>query len=68
MAYQKKGEYGRVIKDFDDFIKLNPNYANAFANRAQTYVNKGDYERALLDFDEAIRLKPTLGAVWNGRC
>ena len=67
-AYQKKGEYDRAIKDFDESIKLNPDYGNAFANRAATYQIKGEYERAARDYDEAIRLKPTLETAWNGRC
>lgn len=65
---KKKGDYDRAIKDFDGAIKLDPKYANAFANRAQAYLNKGDYERAALDYDEAIRLKPTLEALRSGRC
>src|SRR5215831_4006852 len=67
-AYSTKGEYDLAVQDYDQSIKLNPNYAHAFANRAQTYLNKGEYERAARDYDEAIRLKPTLGAVWSGRC
>ena len=68
MAYQKKGEYDRAIEDFDESIKLNPNYASAISNRAEAYLNKGEYQRAVRDYDEAIRLKPTSEAVWNGRC
>ena len=68
MAYQKKGEYDRAIEDFDAAIKIDPDYANAFANRAETYQKKGDYPRALKDFDEALRQQPTLAIVWNERC
>src|SRR6266481_3796807 len=67
-AYTTKGEYDRAVQDYDESIKLNPNYARAFANRAETYLTKGEYERAVRDYDEAIRLKPELEALWNGRC
>jgi tetratricopeptide (TPR) repeat protein len=62
------GQYDRAIEDFDASIKLDPDYAYAFANRAQTYLNKGEYVRAVQDYGEAIRLKPALEGVWNGRC
>ena len=48
--------------------RLNPNYAKAFVNRAETYQKKNEYDRAASDYDEAIRLEPNLKAAWNGRC
>jgi tetratricopeptide (TPR) repeat protein len=48
--------------------RLNPNYAKAFVNRAETYRKKNEYDRAARDYDEAIRLEPNLKAAWNGRC
>ena len=33
-AYTTKGEYDRAVQDYDQSIKLNPNYARAFNNRA----------------------------------
>src|SRR5262252_1863543 len=59
-AYSAKGEYDHAVQDYDQSIKLNPNYAHAFANRAQIYLSKGEYDRAARDYDQAIRLKPTL--------
>src|SRR6516162_9965070 len=67
-AFSAKGEYDRAIQDYDQSIKLNPDYYRAFNNRGVAYQKKGEYQRAILDYDEAIRLKPTLEAVWNGRC
>ena len=57
-AYTGKGEYDRAIQDYDQSIKLNPNYARAFNNRGVAYQKKGEYDRAIKDFDESIRLKP----------
>jgi tetratricopeptide (TPR) repeat protein len=48
--------------------RLNPDYAKAFVNRAETYQKKNEYDRAARDYDEAIRLEPNLKAAWNGRC
>src|SRR5215831_10730016 len=66
-AYSTKGEYDLAVQDYDQSIKLNPNYAQAFNNRGVAYQKKGEYDRAIEDFDESIKLKPTLGAVWSGR-
>src|SRR5262249_38751328 len=36
-AYTAKGEYDNAIQDYDQSIKLNPNYARAFNNRGVAY-------------------------------
>ncbi len=56
--YYKKGDYD--ISDYDEAIKLNPNDAQAYFNRGDTYYEKGDYDSAISDFTEAIRLEPNL--------
>ena len=58
VAYKRKGDYDRAIADYDEAIRLDPNYANAYSNRGNEYVRKGDYDRAIADCDEAIRLDP----------
>lgn len=55
-------DYDRAIEDFDASIKLDPDYASAFANRAQTYLNKSEYVRAVQDYGEAIRPKACVGS------
>ena len=55
-AYLKKNEYDRAIQDFDESVRINPNYAKAFNNRGVAHQRKGEYERAIENFDEAIRL------------
>jgi tetratricopeptide (TPR) repeat protein len=47
VAYRLKAEYDRAIEDFDEAIKLRPNFANAFNNRAVAYRNNGDLDHAL---------------------
>ena len=48
----------RAIEDFNQAIRLNPNYAAAFHNRGLAYDDKGQYDRAIEDFNQAIRLDP----------
>ena len=62
-----KGEYDRAIQDYDQSIKLNPNYARAFNNRGVAYQKKGEYDRAIKDFDESIKLNPDYGNAFANR-
>jgi tetratricopeptide (TPR) repeat protein len=64
VAYRLKAEYNKAINDFDQAIRLRPNYSNAFNNRG--YRNKGDLDHALADYDQAIALKSDdLAAYYN---
>src|SRR5664279_2335528 len=40
-AYYNLRRYDRAIQDFDQTIKLNPSYAEAFNNRGDAYADKG---------------------------
>lgn len=65
-AYLNKGDYDRAIADFNTFIQLDPNRADAYRDRGTAYGIKGDLDRAIADFDRAIELDPRLkGAHYN---
>ena len=66
-AYVAKGEYDRAIQDYDQSIKLSPNYSKAFNNRGVAYQKKGEYDRAIKDFDESIKLNPDYGNAFANR-
>jgi tetratricopeptide (TPR) repeat protein len=67
VAYRLKTEYDKAIDDFNEAIKLRPNYPNALNNRAVAYRNKGDLDHALADYDQAIALKPDYLAAYYNR-
>jgi tetratricopeptide (TPR) repeat protein len=46
------------IRSYDESIRLNPDYGDAFNNRANARYAKGDMFGAIEDYSEAIRLKP----------
>jgi tetratricopeptide (TPR) repeat protein len=54
----EKGDFDAAMRDYDQAIRLKPDYADAFNSRGVLYADKGDPERAVQDYDEAIRLKP----------
>jgi tetratricopeptide (TPR) repeat protein len=55
------------VELYSQAIRLKPDYASAFYNRALALDAKGDLERALKDYDEAIRLKPDYAKAFNNR-
>lgn len=54
----RAGEIDRAIADYDEAIKLAPNYAVAYTYRALAHAAKGDRDRAMTDFDKAIGIGP----------
>lgn len=54
-----RGDCVQAIAAYSQAIALNPQYAEAYNNRAYTYMMQADYARALPDLDTAIRLRPT---------
>ena len=45
-----------ALQDYNEAIRLKPDYALAFYNRGIARRDKGDVEGALQDYNEAIRL------------
>jgi tetratricopeptide (TPR) repeat protein len=58
IAYARKGDFDRAIADYDEALRIKPDYAEALKNRGIAYEKKGDFDRAIADYDEALRIKP----------
>ena len=43
----------RAIEDYNQSIRLNPNYGNAFLNRGHAFAEKSRYDLAIADYDQA---------------
>ena len=57
--------YREAIPHFDEAIRLNPRYAQAYHNRGVAYRNLGQHQRAIQDYDQAIRLNPRYAEAYN---
>ncbi|MGO9485219.1 MAG: tetratricopeptide repeat protein [Rhodomicrobium sp.] len=66
-AYYYKHDYDLAIADYDQAIKLNPQFAEAYFDRGNALDRQGDWVRALADFDRAIQLNPRLAHAYLGR-
>lgn len=54
----KERDFEGAIENFNRAIKLNPDYANAYNNRAKVRHELGDFPGAIEDYTEAILLNP----------
>jgi tetratricopeptide (TPR) repeat protein len=53
--------YPEALQSYNQAIKLNPNYADAYSNRgALKYVSLNDFSGALADYNQAIKINPKL--------
>ena len=50
-------QYDRAIGDFDEAIRLDPNYAVAFKDRGYAFRFIGQYDRAIADYQKVLMLK-----------
>ena len=55
-ARWSKGDVEGALQDYNEAIRLKPDYASAFYNRNLARGAKGDAKGALQDYNEAIRL------------
>ena len=55
-AYYKQGDLKQAIADYDQAIQLNPQYATAYRNRAESLIRIGRFEEAEADCKEAEKL------------
>jgi tetratricopeptide (TPR) repeat protein/tRNA A-37 threonylcarbamoyl transferase component Bud32 len=67
LAWYNKKDYDKAIQDYNEAIRLDPNYAYAFHNRGLAWYNKKDYHKAIHDYTEAIRLDPKYAGAFNSR-
>ena len=64
--YDKKN-YNFALKDYNKAIKLNPNDANFYNARGQTFTNLKNYKNATADFNTAIKIKKNYAEAYNNR-
>jgi lipoprotein NlpI len=65
--YRTKREFGRARADFNEALRLDPEFADAFVGRGLTYHAEGGYGHALADYGEALRLAPESADAFKGR-
>lgn len=65
--YYYKGLHKRAIRDYDQAIRLRPNYAHAINNRCWARAIVGRLNDALNDCNKAVELQPQIGNTFENR-
>jgi tetratricopeptide (TPR) repeat protein len=58
VAYLGEGEKQKAMGDFDQALRLNPQFQEAYVRRGVAFGEAGKLEDAIEDFSSAIRLNP----------
>ena len=66
-AYSYIGEYDKAIADYNEAIKLKPNYAKAYCRRGVAYCKKREYNKAIKDYNAVIKREPDYAEVYGVR-
>ena len=64
---QKQKDLNGAIVDFSKAIEMKPNFAEAYAYRAEAKRMADDYQGAIADFSKAIALKPDYSFAYYNR-
>jgi tetratricopeptide (TPR) repeat protein len=67
MAYYFENQYERAVMDYNQAIKLKPNFAEAYSSRGIIYAKKSAFDLAMADYTRAIKLKPDLAEAYVHR-
>ena len=61
------GQFQEAIMDYDEAIRIKPDFAEAFHGRGIAKAMLGQHQDAIVDHNEAIRIKPDHAGAFHGR-
>ncbi|PKB83732.1 MAG: hypothetical protein BZY88_01440 [SAR202 cluster bacterium Io17-Chloro-G9] len=64
---QKQGQFEAAITEYEEAIRLDPDYRDAYTNQGAAYLILDRPEKATQSFGEWIRLGPEDGAAYANR-
>ena len=66
-AYGNLGQYQHAIENYNEAVRLKPDFSIAYNGRGISYNNLGQYQHAIENYNEAVRLKPDYADAYNNR-
>ncbi len=67
VAYADSGRFDKAIADYNEVVRMHPNYAPAYYGRGAAYANQGQYDKEIADCTKAIHLDRKYVAAYYGR-
>jgi lipoprotein NlpI len=67
MYYNNRAIAYRAIADYDHAIRLDPEHASAYLNRANIHVERGEFDLAIADYTAAIGVDPKYAIAYRNR-
>lgn len=67
VAWNKKGDYAKVIADTTEAMRLQPGQIALYNLRGSAYFDKGEYDIAIADFNDALRIGPPNVTIFHNR-
>lgn len=67
IAWNKKGDYDKVIDDATEALRLVPNTQAVLNLRGSAYFDKGEYDIAIADHSDAIKAGPPNSTLYHDR-
>jgi tetratricopeptide (TPR) repeat protein len=61
------GDYQAALLDYNEAIKLNPDFATTYINRGFAYMQLGNITAAMNDYNKAIEILPDYSMAYNNR-
>ncbi len=65
IVYNDKGMFKEAIAEYQEAIKLDPNYALAYYNLGIAYKNVGNHREAITSYKKALEIFPFFTAAYN---
>ncbi len=60
IAYQKQGQWADAIQEFNEAVRLKPDYGQAYNNMGTSYQFQGKRDRAIAAYQRAVEVQPRL--------
>lgn len=66
-VYSYQGDYKNAIDTYNEAIKLNPGFVEAWIDKGYALISNGRPEDAVDAFDKAIKIDPKNSRAWSGK-
>jgi tetratricopeptide (TPR) repeat protein len=67
LAFYGKHDYDHAIGDYNQALRIDPNFAQAYNGRCAAQNAKGNTGMAIADCDQAIQIDPNFAYAYNNR-